>query len=104
MANTVEIVSFRVKDGVSREDFLTQNKYVEENLVSKMPGFVSRESIINEDGDVAIILHWENPESAQNSMDKFVGAPESQEFQKLLDMDTFKMVRYEMVAFLDRSG
>ena len=104
MANTVEIVSFRVKDGVSREDFLTQNKYVEENLVSKMPGFVSRESIINEDGEVAIILHWENPESAQNSMDKFVGAAESQDFQKLLDMDTFKMVRYERVGWLDTSG
>ncbi len=98
MADTIEIVTFNVKEGVSKEQFLEQNKYVEQNLVSKMPGFKTRETAMSDDGQVAVILHWENPESAQNSMDKFVGAAESQEFQKLLDMDTFKMVRYVQVA------
>ena len=97
MADTIEIVTFHLKPDASRDDFLERNIYVEENLVSKMPGFKTRETAVSDDGQVAVILHWENPESAQNSMDKFVDAPESQDFQKLIDMDTFQMVRYVQV-------
>jgi heme-degrading monooxygenase HmoA len=97
MADTIEIVTFNLKGDASRDDFLEKNKYVEQNLVSKMPGFKSRETAVSDDGQVAVILHWDKPESAQNSMNKFVDAPESQEFQKLLDMDTFQMVRYVQV-------
>ncbi|MDQ4144627.1 MAG: hypothetical protein M3198_12965 [Actinomycetota bacterium] len=98
MADTIEIVTFRLKDGVSKEDFLAQNKNVEENLVSKMPGMLTRETAMTEDGQVAVILHWDKPESAQHSMDVFPTAPESQDFLALLDMDTFQMVRYVQVA------
>jgi heme-degrading monooxygenase HmoA len=97
MADTIEIVTFNLQNGASRDDFLEKNIYVEENLVSKMPGFKSRQTAVADDGQVAVILHWEKPESAQNSMDKFVDAPESQDFQKLIDMDTFQMVRYVQV-------
>jgi hypothetical protein len=97
MADTIEIVTFHLQDGASRDDFLEKNIYVEENLVSKMPGFKARETAVSDDGQVAVILHWEKPESAQNSMDKFVDAPESQDFQKLINMDTFQMVRYVKV-------
>lgn len=95
--NTIEVVQFKLKDGVAREDFVTQNKYVENNLVSKMPGFISRETAITEDGQVAVLLHWESPDAAQNSMNKFVDAPESQDFEKLINMDTFTMTRYTKV-------
>ena len=98
MADTIEIVTFNLKGGATKDDFLEKNKYVEQNLVSKMPGFKSRETAISDDGQVVVVLHWDKPESAQNSMNKFVDAPESQEFQQLLDMDTFQMVRYVQVS------
>lgn len=94
---TIEIVTFHLKSGVDQDEFLTQNRNVEQNLVSQMPGFVSRETATNDDGEVVVVLHWESPEAAQGSMDKFVGASESQDFQALIDMDTFKMTRYEKV-------
>ncbi len=97
MADTIEIVTFHLQDGVEREDFLLQNKEVENNFVAVQPGFKSRETAINEDGEVVVVLHWEKPESAQGSMDKFVPAPETQDFQKLINMDTFKMTRYTKV-------
>lgn len=93
--NTIEVVQFKLKKGVDKESFAAQNKYVENNLVSKMPGFVSRETAISADGQVAVLLHWESNDAAQNSMNKFVDAPESQEFEKLIDMETFTMTRYE---------
>ncbi|HUP50691.1 MAG TPA: hypothetical protein VNA04_18095 [Thermoanaerobaculia bacterium] len=92
--NTIEIVQFKLKDGVQRDKFVTENRGVEQSLVSKMPGFVSRETAIADDGQVAVLLHWESPEAAQNSMNKFVAAPESQTFQTLIDMSTFAMTRY----------
>jgi heme-degrading monooxygenase HmoA len=98
LADTIEIVTFNLKGGASKDDFLEKNKYVEQNLVSKMPGFKSRETAISDEGQVVVVLHWDKPESAQHSMDVFVKAPESQEFQALLDMDTFQMVRYVQVA------
>jgi heme-degrading monooxygenase HmoA len=98
MADTIEIVTFNLKPGASRDDFLEKNKYVEQNLVSKMPGFKSRETAISDEGQVVVVLHWDKPESAQHSMDEFVKSSESQEFQQLLDMDTFQMVRYVQVA------
>lgn len=97
MADTIEIVTFHLTDGADQADFLVKNKDVENNFVSQMPGFKSRETAVNEDGEVVVVLHWEKPESAQGSMDKFVPAPETQDFQKLINMDTFKMVRYTQV-------
>ena len=97
MADTIEIVTFNLQDGVEQSEFEEKNKYVENNLVSQMPGFKSRETAVSDEGEVVVVLHWEKPESAQNSMDKFVDAPESQDFQKLINMDTFKMVRYTQI-------
>lgn len=97
-ASTIEIVSFSLKGGVDDEEFRTRNREVEQNFVSQQPGFVSRETARAEDGSVVVLLHWESPEAAQGSMDKFVDAPETQEFTALIDMDTFKMTRYAKVA------
>ena len=97
MADTIEIVTFHLTDGVDQGEFLAKNKEVENNFVAVQPGFKSRETAVNEDGEVVVVLHWEKPESAQGSMDKFVPAPETQDFQKLINMDTFKMVRYTQV-------
>lgn len=95
--NTIEVVRFKLKKGVDRGEFENRNRFVEQNLVSKMPGFVSRETAISQEGEVAVLLHWESPDAAQNSMNKFVSAPEAQEFEKLIDMDTFTMTRYQKV-------
>jgi hypothetical protein len=96
MGKTVETVTMKVKPGVSKEEFLAKNWDVEDNLVRKMPGLISRDTAMDRDGNILIVLYWESPEDAQKSMDKFVGAPESQDFQAILDMDTFKMTRYEV--------
>ena len=97
MPDTVEIVRFRLKEGTDREEFLRQNRGVDKNFVSQQPGFISRVTAEGEDGEWIVVLHWEKPEHAQASMDKFVGAPESSDFTALIDMDTFTMTRYQAV-------
>jgi hypothetical protein len=97
VANTIEIVEFELQDGVERDRFIEQNKQVERDFVAQQPGFVDRETGFNEEGKVVVVLHWESPDAAQGSMDKFESAPETQDFTKLIDMSTFKMTRYEHV-------
>lgn len=94
MAQTIEIVHFRLKPQTARETFVTMNNDVEQNVIMKMPGIISRETGITDDGKVVVVLHWERPEDAQNSMDKFVSNPATRDFTSLIDMDSFTMTRF----------
>jgi heme-degrading monooxygenase HmoA len=97
MPQTIEIVRFKLKPETAREDFITRNKDVEQNVIMKMPGIITRETAMTEDKDVVVVLHWERPEDAQNSMDKFVANPATHAFTSLIDMSTFTMTRFTRV-------
>jgi len=97
MAETIEIVRFRLGDPKNREQFLERNKDMEKNFIFKQPGIISRETAIADDGEVLVVLHWEKPENAQASMDKFVAAPDTKSFTSLINMDTFTMTRFGKV-------
>jgi hypothetical protein len=94
VAKTIETVTFRLKEGVDEQRFLEENWKVEDNFVRKQPGLITRETALGDDGEVLVVLHWERPEDAQGSMDKFPTAPETQDFLALIDTDTFTMTRY----------
>jgi hypothetical protein len=94
MAQTIEIVRFRLKPSTSKDEFLSHNRDIEQNVIMKMPGIISRETAGNDDGEWVVVLHWRRPEDAQNSMDKFVANPQTKHFTALIDMDTFTMTRY----------
>ena len=91
---TIEIVHFRLKPTTQRAAFVAKNREIEQNVLMKMPGIISRETGIAEDGSVVVVLHWQRPEDAQNSMDKFVANPATKAFTALIDMDTFTMTRF----------
>lgn len=97
MAQTIEIVRFRLTAEAGRDQFLKENKAMEVDFINKQPGLASRETAIGDDGEVLVVLHWERPEDAQASMDKFVAAPQTKAFTSLIDMDTFTMARYVKV-------
>ena len=94
MPQTIEIVHFKLKPETARQAFVAKNKEIEQNLLMKMPGIISRETGIADDGKVVVVLHWERPEDAQNSMDKFVANPATKDFTALIDMSTFTMTRF----------
>ena len=96
MAKTIEIVNFRLKPGVSDEAFVEETKSMERDFLGKLHGFVDRDTGRSADGIWLVVLHWESPEDAQASMDKFVEAEGAKAFTALIDMDTFSMTRYEL--------
>ncbi len=101
MAKTFEIVTFRLKNGVSTEEFNRETMSMERNFLGKLPGFQDRDTGISDDGEVAVVLHWASAEDAQSSINKFVDAEDTKPFTALIDMDTFKMRRFTLTDHYD---
>lgn len=101
MAYTIEIVNFRLKEGVDDEAFQAENHRMEQSFIKHRHGFVHRDTAKDDNGEYAIVLYWEKASDAQGSMDAFVDAPDTQDFTAMIDMDTFVMTRYEQVGSFD---
>ncbi|MGY9047431.1 hypothetical protein P775_02880 [Puniceibacterium antarcticum] len=99
MAKTIEIVTFRLAEGVTEEAFIAETKTMEREFLGKLQGFIDRDTGKSADGGWIVVLHWASAEDAQASMNKFVDAPGTKAFTACLDMSTFQMVRYTLEDF-----
>jgi len=92
----VEIVTIKLNQGVSVEEFALVDKAVEDEHVSKQPGFISR-TTAQRDGKWLVIVHWESAKAAQDSMDTFAKAPAASKFISMIDASSMTMTRYNLV-------
>ncbi|MGH8865716.1 MAG: antibiotic biosynthesis monooxygenase family protein [Burkholderiales bacterium] len=90
----IEIVTFKLKQGVTTEEFRPLDKAVELQHVVKQPGFISRESAAGENGEWLVVVHWRSVEDAEASMASFSSAPAAAQFMSKLDTNTMSMKRY----------
>ncbi len=96
-SETIEIVTFRLKAGVTEKQFLAENSNVEKDHVAKQPGFISRETARGEDGEWLVVVHWRSVADADASMNSFSSAPGAGAFMSLMDDSTLKMKRYNKI-------
>jgi hypothetical protein len=94
---TVEVIHFRMREDADEQECLREDERVGREYTPYQPGFISRESAKNDEGDWVVIVHWESAEDAQASMEKFPNDPTAQRFIALMDSDTFSMIRYEVI-------
>ena len=97
MARTVEVIHFRPRPDADLEEFIREDKRVGQEYTPKQPGFIDRESARNDNGDWVVIVHWDDAQSAEASMELFPQDPTAKRFIELMDPDTFSMLRYEVV-------
>ena len=90
----IEIVTFKLKDGVTPGEFGTIDEAVQNQHVTKQPGFVARESAHGENGDWLVIVHWETAKDADASIAAFINAPAAQTFIPKVQAETMRMTRY----------
>ena len=90
----VEVASFKLKAGVTPDEFYPVDQAVESQHVSQQPGFISRESAVSDDNEWLAIVHWRSIEDAEASMESFPSAPATAEFMSKLEADTMSMTRY----------
>ena len=94
---TVEVIHFRMREGADEEEFIREDYRVGHEYTPPQPGFISRESAKNDQGDWVVIVHWDNAQNAEASMQLFPDHPVAKRFLELMDMSTFSMIRYEVV-------
>ncbi len=92
----IEIITMDLAEGVSAEAFELVDRAIEDEHVSKQPGFISRQAAFA-DGNWVVVVNWENAEAAQASMDSFTSAPAAEKFMSMIDASTMSMTRYELV-------
>jgi hypothetical protein len=90
----VEVVTLKLKNGVSYPDFSPIDKAVETQHVSKQPGFISRESAAGQNGEWLVVIHWRSAKDADASMASFASAPAAKDFMANIDASTLAMKRY----------
>jgi hypothetical protein len=90
----IEVVTLKLKPGVSAADFKPVDKAVENEHVSKQPGFLSRESAPGKDGAWLVIVHWRSVADADASMKSFSTAPAASKFMSMIIPESMVMTRY----------
>lgn len=91
----IEIVTFKLKPGVTAAQFKSIDQEVEAQHVSRQPGFVSRESAGGENGEWLVIVHWRSAADANASMASFEKAPTAAKFMSSIEASTMLMRRYD---------
>ena len=94
LAEVIEIATFKLKDGISFEQFKPFDKAVEIGHVAKQAGFISRESAKGENGEWLVVVHWESLKDADASMNSFMTAEAAGEFMSHIDASSMIMKRY----------
>ncbi|MBI3369439.1 MAG: hypothetical protein HY021_13640 [Burkholderiales bacterium] len=91
----VEVVTFKLKAGVSPAEFAPIDQAVEREHVARQPGFMSRESAHGVDGAWLVIVHWRSAKDADASMATFEKAPAAAPFMAKIEASTMSMKRYQ---------
>ncbi|WP_216600505.1 MULTISPECIES: antibiotic biosynthesis monooxygenase [unclassified Ruegeria] len=94
-AGVIEIVTMDLAAGITAQEFEPVDRAIENEHVSKQPGFISRQAAFA-DGKWAVVVNWESAEAAQASMDSFASAPAAEKFMNMIDATTMSMTRYEL--------
>ncbi len=94
-AKVIEVVTFKLRGGVTAAQFRLVDQEVEAQHVSRQPGFVSRESAAGEHGEWLVIVHWRSAADANSSMASFETAPAAAKFMSSIDASTMHMKRYD---------
>jgi hypothetical protein len=92
----IELVHFKLADGVEDASFLAEAEKVQKEFLEKQPGFKSRE-IFKGEGEWVDIVHWETEENANSAAKNFESNPECSTFIEMVDAASVKSSHLEQV-------
>ena len=91
----LELVVFKLNEGVSRDDFLATNDAVS-SWISKQPGFLSRDLSYDADDDRWIdLVWWETMENAAAAAELALSSESCAPMFSLIDMSSTLMLHGE---------
>ncbi len=93
-AAVIEVVTLKIKEGISLAEFAKLDQAVETQHVSRQPGYISRESAAGSDREWLVIVHWASIQDADASTSTFINTSPPTGFMNSIDVDTMVMKRY----------
>jgi hypothetical protein len=90
----IEVVTAKLRSGVTAAQVEAVDHEIATRLISKRPGFLSRESAPGDDRGWLAIVHWRSAVDADASMKSFSSAPIAAKFLDLIEPGSMVMKRY----------
>lgn len=92
----LEVTTFKTKSTTNAATFSTLDAQVEKNFTDKQPGFVKRQSGINEKGEYVVLVYWNSIKDAEASMQKFMTDASVATYASMIEGSSMKMSRYDV--------
>jgi len=90
----IEIVTAKLRDSVTIEQMEAVDYEIAATLISKRPGFLSRESAPGSDHSWLAVVRWRSMADADASMQSFSSAAIAPKFMSMIEPETLVMKRY----------
>ena len=90
----LEVTTFRTKSTVNNSVFNKLDAEVERNFTINQPGFIKRQSGVDDNGNYVVLVYWNTNENAEASMKKFMSDSSVTEYASMIDGSTMNMSRY----------
>jgi hypothetical protein len=90
-ANTVEVVLFKIKDGVTRAEFVKAARLTQDKI-AQMKGFVRRQLLDSGDGQWVDLVWWTSKAEAFAAAEQFNADPDLAAFGSILDLHSINML------------
>lgn len=95
-ANTVEVVVFKLNEGVSREQFL-KDAAITQTKVEQFEGYIDRQLLEGEEGQWTDIVWWESKEAAFSAAELIMQDEACMPFMQAINSDTMQMMHLHPV-------
>ena len=88
--STIELVTFRTKEGVSNQEFEAAGANLE-SFLHEQTGFLYRSLSVDEDGLWHDIVYWKTMADAENAAENFKQNEAGMALMEMIDMNTARM-------------
>ncbi|MCL2855207.1 MAG: hypothetical protein FWE21_06265 [Defluviitaleaceae bacterium] len=89
MQNAVWVIQFKLKKGVTAEEFLTASQKCQDEVISQQKGYLSWKQLV--DGDTWIdVIEWQTREDADAALTAGASNPAAQEFYAKMNINSVK--------------
>ncbi len=95
----MEITTFNIN--ANPMIFAKVDAEVEANFTSKQPGFIKRQSGVDDKGNYVVVVYWGSTADADASMNKFMSDASVADYAQMIDAPTMKMSRYAIDKSFD---
>ena len=93
--NTIlEVTTFTINADADPMTFAKRDAQVEKDFTSKQPGFIKRQSGVDDKGNYVVVVYWKSIANATASMNKFMADASVADYSKMIDGPSMKMSRY----------